>query len=149
MKRTTFFAGCLAAASTVPAYAQAPAPVTLHLTGTGADDVVSVLYAQKSGQFRAVGLDTVYERANSGAAGVAAVMSGSFDIGKIEHGVFNCRARARTSILKLVGRRSALSQRGPAGSGVIGRSRDSPLRTAKDFNGKTLSVPRAGRPETC
>ena len=81
MNRSTFVAGSLAVASAAPMSALAQALVTLRLTGTGADDVAPVLYAQKNGLFKAVGLDTVYERANSGAAGVAAVVSGSYDIG--------------------------------------------------------------------
>ncbi|MGA2396187.1 MAG: ABC transporter substrate-binding protein [Candidatus Lustribacter sp.] len=143
MNRTAFFAGCLAVASTVPAYAQSPAPVTLRLTGTGADDVVSVLYAEKNGQFRAVGLDTVYERANSGAAGVAAVMSGSFDIGKSSMGSL-IAARARNIDLKIVAGGAIYRATDQQGQVLLVVAADSLLRTAKDFNGKTLSVPALG-----
>ncbi len=143
MKRTTFIGSCLAAASAAPAFAQVAAPVTLHLTGTGADDVVSVLYAQKNGQFRAAGLDTVYERANSGAAGVAAIVSGSFDIGKSSMGSL-IAARARNIDLKIVAGGAIFRSADQLGQVLLVVAADSPLHTAKDFSGKTLSVPALG-----
>jgi len=143
MKRTAFVAGCLTVAATKPVCAQTPAPVLLHLTGTGADDVVSVLYAQKSGLFRAVGLDTVYERANSGAAGVAAVMSGSFDIGKSSMGAL-IAAGARNIDLKIIAGGAIFRNTDQLGQVLLVVAADSLLRTAKDFNGKTLSVPALG-----
>lgn len=143
MKRTTFITGCLTAVATAPVFGQASAPVMLHLTGTGADDVVSVLYAQKSGLFRAAGLDTVYERANSGAAGVAAVVSGSFEIGKSSMGSLIV-ARARNINLKIVAGGAIFRSADQQGQVLLVVAADSPLRTAKDFNGKTLSVPALG-----
>jgi NitT/TauT family transport system substrate-binding protein len=143
VKRTAFFVAALGAAAAVPVRAQTPAPTTLHLTGTGADDVVSVLYAQKSGAFRAVGLDTVYERANSGAAGVAAVTSGSFDIGKSSMGSL-IAARAHNVDLKIVAGGALYRLADTQGQVLLVVTSDSPIRTAKDFNGKTLSVPSLG-----
>jgi len=143
MKRGTFVAGCLAVASTGPVGAQAPGLVTLHLTGTGADDVVSVLYAQKAGLFQAAGLDTVYERANSGAAGVAAVMSGSFDIGKSSMGSL-IAARVRNIDLKIIAGGAIYRSTDQQGQVLLVVAADSPIRSASDFNGKTLAVPALG-----
>jgi hypothetical protein len=43
MKRTSFIASAIAAASVVPAFAQTPAPLTVRCSGTGADDAASLL----------------------------------------------------------------------------------------------------------
>jgi NitT/TauT family transport system substrate-binding protein len=137
-----FVAGGLAVAAT-PVCAVAQTLVTLRLTGTGADDVASVLYAQKNGLFRAVGLDTVYERANSGAAGVAAVMSGSYDIGKSSMGSL-IAARARNIDLKIIAGGAIFRIADTQGQVLLVVAADSPIRTAKDFSGKTLAVPALG-----
>src|SRR5471030_2148028 len=100
VKRSSFVAATLAAAAVTPVYAQSPAPLTLHLSGTGADDVIPALYAQKAGLFRPAGFETVYDRANSGAATVAAVVGGTVDIGKSSMGSL-ITARARNIDLKI------------------------------------------------
>lgn len=142
MKRATFVAGGLAFASSTRAFAQ-NVPVTLHLTGTAAEDVVSVLYAQKAGMFRAAGIDTVYERANSGAAGTAAVVSGSYDVGKSSVGSL-IAARVRNIDIKLIAGGAIYHSADQQGQVLLVVAADSPLRTAKDFTGKTLSVPALG-----
>ena len=144
MKRSTFLTTALAAASAVPAVAQTPpALVTLHMSGSSADDIASVLYAQKAGLLRAAGLDINYERANSGAAAVAAVASGSIDIGKSSMGSL-ITARAHNIDIKICAGGALFRSQDQQGQVMLVVSSDSPLRTAKDFNGKTLSVPSLG-----
>jgi NitT/TauT family transport system substrate-binding protein len=136
-------ATALAAASTAPALGQTPAPLTLHLTGTGADDVASVFYAQRAGLFRAAGFDTVYERSNSGAAAVAAVVSGAVDIGKSSMGSL-VAARAHNIDLKLHAGGALFRSTFPRGEVLLVVASDSALKTGKDFAGKTISVPSLG-----
>jgi NitT/TauT family transport system substrate-binding protein len=67
--------------STFPALPQrALTPVRLGVTPN--DDMVSVLYAQRTGMFERAGLDVSIEKASSGAAIAAAVAANSYDIGK-------------------------------------------------------------------
>ncbi len=143
MKRRTFVATALAAASTAPAVAQTPALVTLHMSGSSADDIASVLYAQKAGLLRAAGFDINYERANSGAAAVAAVAGGAIDVGKSSMGSL-ITARAHNIDLKICAGGALFRSADQQGQVMLVVANDSPLRTAKDFNGKTLSVPSLG-----
>jgi NitT/TauT family transport system substrate-binding protein len=113
------------------------------LSGTGADDVIPALYAQKAGLFRAAGFDTVYDRANSGAATVAAVVGGAVDIGKSSMGSL-ITARARNIDLKILAGGALFRSTSTHGEVLLVVAADSGLRTAKDLNGKTLSVPSLG-----
>jgi NitT/TauT family transport system substrate-binding protein len=72
-------AAALAASS--PALPQ-HALIPVHLGVTPNDDMVSVVYALRSGLFEKAGLDVTIEKASSGAAIAAAVVSGAYDIGK-------------------------------------------------------------------
>jgi NitT/TauT family transport system substrate-binding protein len=136
-------AAALAAASTAPVLGQSPAPITLHLSGTGADDVIPALYAQKAGLFRAAGIDVAYDRANSGAATVAAVLGGTVDVGKSSMGSI-ITARARNIDLKIHAGGALFRSSSAKGEVQLVVAADSPLRAAKDFNGKTISVPSLG-----
>jgi len=61
-------------------------PLTLQTVRIGVlpnDDMMSVLYAQQTGMFKAAGLDVVLDKSSpNGSAIAAAVASGSYDIGK-------------------------------------------------------------------
>ena len=140
MKRTAFVMNLLAA-STVPALAQTPALVPVHVSGTGTDDVSTLLYAQKAGLFRAAGLDPSFERANSGAATIAAVVGGAVDIGKSSMGSL-ISARAHNIDIKI--HAGGATFRSVKGDVWLCVAPDSPLRRAKDLNGKTISVPSLG-----
>ena len=136
-------AAALAAASAAPVSAQTPAPPTLRLSGTGADDVIPALYAQKAGLFRPAGFEIAYERANSGAATVAAVVGGAVDIGKSSMGSI-ISARAHNVDLKIHAGGALFRSSSTRGEVQMVVAADSPLRTAKDFNGKTIAVPSLG-----
>jgi NitT/TauT family transport system substrate-binding protein len=147
MKRRTFIATALAAASATPVFAQTAAPLTLRLSGTGADDVAAVFYAQKAGLFRPAGFDTVFERANSGAATVAAVVGGAVDIGKSSMGSL-ITARAHNVDIRIVAGGALFRSSNPRGEVLLVVAADSPLKTGKDFAGKTVSVPSLGDQNT-
>lgn len=146
MKRLTFVAATLAAAAAGPAGAQTP-PVTLRLTGSPADDIASYLYAQKAGTFRAAGIDPTYERSNSGSAAVAAVIGGAVDVGKSSMGSL-ITARAHNIDLKIVAGGAVFRSTNQHGEVLLIVASDSPLKTGKDFNGKTVAVPSLGDQNT-
>lgn len=147
MKRSSFVVSALAVASAAPVLAQTPAPLTLHMTGSPADDIAPVLYAQQAGLFRAAGFDTVYERANSGAAAVAAVVGGSVEIGKSSMGSV-ITARAHNIDIKVVAGGAVFRSPNQRGEVLLIVPSDSPLRAGKDFNGKTIAVPSLGDQNT-
>lgn len=146
MRRETFVSTAVAAAVAAPALAQAPAVQTIHVSGTGADDVAPLLYGQKAGLFRAAGLDPSFERSNSGSATIAAVVGGSVDIGKSSMGsIITARAK---NIGDLKIHAAGATFRSVKGDVMLVVAPDSPVRAAKDLNGKTISVPSLGDQNT-
>jgi NitT/TauT family transport system substrate-binding protein len=83
--RGAAIASCIAIVAALGAPSPAASQTALipvHLGVTPNDDMVSVVYAQRSGLFAKAGLDVTIEKATSGAAIAAAVVSGAYDIGK-------------------------------------------------------------------
>ncbi len=146
MRRTNFIAAGLAAVTSAPAFAQTPAPLTVHCSGTGADDAAPLLYAQKAGLFRAAGFETTYERANSGAATIAAVVGGAVDIGKSSMGSL-IAARAHNVDIKIHAGGAVF---GPHDSGdvMLVILPSATIKDGKDLNGKIISVPSLGDQNT-
>jgi NitT/TauT family transport system substrate-binding protein len=145
MKRS-MFVGTALAVSAAPAFAQTTA-AAIRLSGTGADDYAPVLYAQKAGLFRAAGIETTYERSNSGAATVAAVLGGSVDIGKASMGAL-ISARAHGIDVRINAGGALFQSTTPRAAVMLVVATDSPLRTGKDLGGKTIAVPALGDQNT-
>jgi NitT/TauT family transport system substrate-binding protein len=57
-------------------------PLTIRVSGTPLDDTTALYYAIKSGMFARAGLSVEMTLGANGAAVLAAVISGNFDIGK-------------------------------------------------------------------
>jgi len=72
----------LAGPAAAPAPADDPALIPVHVGVLPNDDMMSVIYAQQTGMFKKAGLDVTLEKSTSGVAIAAAVIGGSFDIGK-------------------------------------------------------------------
>jgi NitT/TauT family transport system substrate-binding protein len=147
MKRRLFVGSALAAASIAPAFAQTAASAAIRLSGTGADDLAPVLYAQKAGLFHTAGIETTYERSNNGAATVAAVLGGSVDVGKASLGAL-ISARARKIDVKIIAGGALFQSTTPRAAVMLVVASDSPLRTGKDLAGKTIAVPALGDQNT-
>lgn len=142
MRRRTLLArgaalAALAAAPRAAFAADAPlVPVTV--ASTPDDTFVAVLYAVRSGMFRAAGLDVrISPQSTSGAAIAAAVLSGTFDIGK----------SSLTSLLiahqkgipfVLIAPGTLYDAKTPYGLLIV--PRDSTAKTGKDLNGTVASV---------
>jgi NitT/TauT family transport system substrate-binding protein len=137
MLRRHFVASGLAAAALAPAAGRAQTLTAIRVATAPDEDCVACLYAIQSGLFRRNGLDVTLTANTSGSAISAAIAGGSIDIGKASllgliaghvHGVpFTIIAPA------------ALYNSDAPVSGTIVRA-DSPIKTAKDLSGKTVSV---------
>ena len=126
-------AGLLAVARAL--WAQ-PAPATIRIATVPSEQALPLAYAQRAGLFDRVGLKLEVSRGSSGAALAAAIAGGALDI-------------ALTSILAVVlGHPRGIPFAIIAPSGLMLTDSDSgmfvlntsPLRTAKDFNGKTIGA---------
>jgi NitT/TauT family transport system substrate-binding protein len=123
--------------STSGATAQAPALVTVRCASNAADDLTPVLYAQRNGMFAKAGLNVELTRMNSGAAVSAGVLGGSLDIGKSSL-LPIITAHARGLPLVLVAPGELWLTKEPISGLVVLRT--SPIKTAKDLNGKNVAV---------
>jgi NitT/TauT family transport system substrate-binding protein len=97
-----------------------------------------VLYAIREGLFRKAGLDVTIERASSGAAIASGVAGGAVDVG-----VANVLSLVSAHVHGLgfvVIAPGAIHLPNSPNSGIIVAA-NSAIRTAKDLNGKTISVP--------
>jgi NitT/TauT family transport system substrate-binding protein len=122
-----------------PAFGQAPAALTqLRLTSAPDDDVTPVLYGIQAGLFRTVGLDVSIVAASSGAAVASAVVGGAVQLGKSSL-LSIIAAHARGVPVTIVAPAAFFIS--PATSNAMIVPKDSPLRTARDLNGKVVSVP--------
>ena len=133
--------GMLAATATARAQ-NAPADlVALRLASSPADDTMPVLYAQQTGAFRRAGLDVQLTRATSGSAVAAAVAGGSVDIGKSSI-VSIVTARAKGVPFVWIAPASMYNPASPDGGLIV--ATNSPIKTARDLNGKIVAVPALG-----
>ncbi len=124
------------------AEAQTPSGVTvLRLSSSPADDTMPVLYAQQSGALRRAGLDVQLTRATSGAAVAAAVSGASVDIGKSSV-VSIVTAHAKGIPFVWIAPGSMYNPAIPDGALIV--AADSPIKTARDLNGKIVAVPALG-----
>ena len=135
-----FAALFVTALGAAPARAQtAAAPlVTLHLMASPDDDCGPILYAQKTGLFAKAGLDVVLDKAPSGAAAAAAILAGSYDIAKSSL-VNLIAAHVKNIPFTLIAPAGTYDDSTPFAQLLV--LKESPIRTAKDLNGKLLSVP--------
>jgi NitT/TauT family transport system substrate-binding protein len=136
MIRRRFLASA-AAAAVAPAVARAQALTTVRVATSPDEDAVACLYGQSSGLFRRNGLDVVLTASTGGAGVSAAVAGASIDIGKASL-LGLIAGHVRGVPFTLVAPASLYSAAAPV-AGTLVRS-DSPIRTARDLSGKTVSV---------
>ena len=120
-----------------PARARAQAPATIRIGASGDASVIAALYGQQSGIFPKLGLTVEVTRSNSGSAVAAAVLGGSLEMGKSSlFGIIEAHVRGVPFILE-------------AGAAIFGSdpptaallvAKDSPIRSGRDLNGKTIAV---------
>jgi NitT/TauT family transport system substrate-binding protein len=138
LKRAGFIAAA-AATALWPRRSQAQPLATLRVAMPGAvDDGAPLLYAMHSGAFKAAGIDVNLTLMKSGAAIASAVAGGAIDIGL-------------SSIVPLIGAHThgipfvfvapAAIYTSTAPYAALLVKKDSPLKTPRDLNGKTLASP--------
>lgn len=110
----------------------------LHLAGPGGDDDAPALYALHAGLFQRAGLDVDMQRVPSGAAAAAAVVGGAVQLGYA--GIVPVLAgHLRGVPLQLIAPGSIYTTEHPTQLMLV--LADSPIRTGRDLNGKTIGSP--------
>jgi len=134
-----------AAALAAPRLAGAQSPVKLRIAGPPNIDFVGAFWAQQSGIFARNGIDADVVTMTSGAAAITALLGGSLDIARSSMlGLVEARAHGLPLIIEVPS--SFWSVDKPNSALVI--AKDSPIRSGRDLNGKTLSVPAVGDLDT-
>lgn len=137
LTRGTFVATGLAALA-LPALAAEPALTAVRVGGTPDADIVSALWAVKSGLFAKNGLDVTIERLDSGALVSAGVIGHSIEIGRSS--IFGLlEAHLKGIPFKLVSMSAPYDSAAPNSAFIV--AKDSPIKTPRDLNGKTIATP--------
>jgi NitT/TauT family transport system substrate-binding protein len=127
----------MAALAGAPLALRAQSALTIRVATAPDEDCVACLYAIQSGLFHKAGLDVTLTATSSGAAISAAIVGGSVDIGKAS--LLGLIAGHIHGLPFTIVAPAALYVSVAPVSGTIVRA-DSPIRTAKDLSGKTVSV---------
>jgi NitT/TauT family transport system substrate-binding protein len=136
---TRFAVLFLAALLTVPSAlpAQTPAPLALHVGAIPSEVAGELFYGIDTGIFKKNGLDVDIQFFNNGGAIAAAVASGALDLGLSDMmSVINAHARGVPFVYVAPGLLSTL--KAPTFGLLV--PANSPIREAKDFNGKSMAV---------
>lgn len=130
------FTGARAADTRIVAQAP-PAPITLRIAANPADDMTSVIYAQRTGLFAKAGLDVQIQRITSTAGLPAAVAGGAYDIAKTSlTSLFAARERGLS--FTIVAPAALYDTNSQIGGFIV--PRDAPLPSGREFNGKTVAI---------
>lgn len=113
-------------------------PTTIRLATAPDDSVTPALYAQRAGLFRAAGIVVDVQRVTSGGAAVTAVVAGAADVAQADL-LPLITAHSRGVPLVLIAPSGIYSASNPT-SGII-VLKGSPIRSARDLSGKTVSAP--------
>jgi NitT/TauT family transport system substrate-binding protein len=140
IRRALFLSGS-AAFIAVPHPARAQSLTKLTIGSTASGDVVTALWAEQSGIFQKYGLDADIQRLNNSAAVVAAVLGGSLDLGRAS--LFSLVV-ARGKGLPIVLEAPSALYRVTSPDAALVVAADSPIRSARDLNGKLLASASLG-----
>lgn len=142
--RGAFLASGLATVAAGALTAPAPAAgalTTVRVSGPPDFDVVTLIWGQRSGLFARYGLDLQLQRLDSGSAVLAAVVGGSFDLGK--SGAFQLIQGYLKGVPILLESVSATYSAHNASAGFV-VAQNSGMTGARDLTGKTVAVPSLG-----
>jgi NitT/TauT family transport system substrate-binding protein len=113
----------------------------LQIAGVPSEDMTDCYYAVKTGMFARNGLDVTLEATSSGAAATAAVVSGTYPIGKSS---LLALMSAHLQGIPLVAVAPAILNEPQNPRSLLQIAPDSPYKTGADLNGKTIGVPALG-----
>jgi NitT/TauT family transport system substrate-binding protein len=138
MKRRLFLASA-AAVGTVrrDAQAQTATAATLRVSVQPVEGGLGPYYALESGLFSKAGLDVQIVATANGAASSTAVVAGVLDIGQSSPPAV-VSAALHGVPLRLFAANILWSSAAPIGGMIV--AKDSPIRSARDFEGKTIGV---------
>jgi NitT/TauT family transport system substrate-binding protein len=125
----------------LPAFGGAQTAPTVNVTTTYIDSGAEPFYAVEMGFFKKNGLTANLIPGKNGSAMVAAVISGSADVGYTDIGAL---AKAYSKGFKLVAIAPAALWTDAAPVNQIIVEKNSPVHNAKDLNGKVFAVPGLG-----
>jgi NitT/TauT family transport system substrate-binding protein len=121
--------------------ARADAPIALRVATTPDDACLGVVFADRTGRFRAAGIEVEIDQQTSGAAIAAGIIGGAYDIGKSSlPSVLS--AHLRNVPFTFIAPGGLSDRKAPYGHLVV--ANDGGIASAKDLNGKTLSVAALG-----
>jgi NitT/TauT family transport system substrate-binding protein len=126
-------------ATAVPAAAQTP--VTLTVATNPIDSGAEVYYADDLGLFAKAGLSVQIQPGQNGAAIAAAVAGNAVDIGYADIGAL-AKAHTRGVDFSIIAPAALWDASAPVNAIMV--AKNSPVRSAKDLNGKTIAVPGLG-----
>lgn len=137
MRRTAALAATAAAlvASCLPAHAQTP--IALRLATIPSDAGAEPFFALERGFFAKAGLDVHVDAQQSGPAMAAAVVGGALDIG-FSNVISIAAAHKRGLPFAFISPASVYLSAAPTSALMV--RKDSPLRTARDLNGKIIGT---------
>lgn len=124
-------------AVTPGAQAQSPAPETIRVSFVPVADAVPFYYAWQNGLFTKAGLDLKVDIAGSGSLSSVAVTGGADDIGGANLFTITL-ARSKGIPLTIIAPQALYESSLPSTQILV--PADSPLKTAKDLEGRTVAV---------
>jgi NitT/TauT family transport system substrate-binding protein len=125
------------AALALPQIARAQTLETIKLTGVPTDDMTPVYYAIKNGMYQKAGIDLQIVPASSGSTATAAVISGTYPMGKTSP-VAAIVGHLRGLPLAIIGNGPMWEAKNPFTLTLV--ANDSGITKASDLNGKTIST---------
>jgi NitT/TauT family transport system substrate-binding protein len=125
----------IATSAFIPAVVRANAPIRIGATASLA--AAQVFYARELGMFARSGLDVDVEILASGGVVAEAIAGGSLELGIVDS-VTLAAAHSRGVPLVFVAPATIFTKKNP--SYVLMVAADSPIKTARDLNGKTIAV---------
>jgi NitT/TauT family transport system substrate-binding protein len=139
--RAAFLSGA-AAGTFFPRALAAQSPTTIRIGSTPQMAVSAALYAQANAAFAKNGIDATITSMNSGAAIIAAILGGSLEFGNISMlNLVEAHARSLPLVIEYAASLYGADVRDSIGMIV---AKDSPIRSGRDFTGKTFAVPALG-----
>ena len=131
----------LAAVVLIAAPATGQTPATLSIATNPIDSGAEVYYADDLGFFAKAGLNVQIQPGQNGAAIAAAVAGNAVDIGYADIGAL-AKAHTRGIDFSIIAPAALWDSTVPVNAIMV--SKTSPVRNAKDLNGKTISGPGLG-----
>jgi len=139
MNRSTFakLAGAAAGAACFPRPASAAGLTTIRFGTAPVESYALAVYASDRGYFRANGLDVQITTLNGGGAVMSAIAGGALDLACANVGA-QANAHVRGLPLSMICPGGMYSSQAP--TTVLAVGKNSPLKTAKDLNGKIVGL---------